>query len=204
MQPLITKWLYGLAALLLLFATLHTTAFAKTITETKTFNRHLTDCRFGEIIAKGESKRACDRVLGKLEVKSIKCKCRKKGKCKTVLVAACTYHTRNMQPLYKNKASETFGIKDGKHKSTGDSNTTSKAKNTRHSTSKGIDNYISVGPLDRSKKISCRKATNQSHQLAKTACSEVGGVYRDKGNQCKCTPKGDQWQCNSIRKVKCL
>lgn len=199
-----SAWIKQTTPLLLLLIAFSSNTHAQSITETKTFNKHLPHCSMGEIIAKNDSKRACDRVSGKLNVKSVDCHCAKKTGCKTVLVASCTYDSINKQPLYKNKPSETFGIKQGNVETTSNQQTNTAPNTIQHIQGKDYDQYIAIGPLSTSKKLSCRKAGNASRNEAKSKCTANGGVYREQGSRCDCVQKHQQWECTSIRKVKCL
>lgn len=197
-----TKTLYGLTTLFLLIITLSSTAFAKTVTETKTFTKSLPNCKSSEAMAKHDSQRACRRVSGKLAIKSMNCECAKKNSCKTVLVAACTYNTVNKQPLYKNKRSETFGIKGGSVKS----------KTTHSNTSKGKDNSNKITQTQvlksrsalNSRKRCMRLQKQEAVDKAKFGCRNVIGKMKLLKYDCECISAAPNlYDCVGLLKASC-
>lgn len=112
-----------LITLILLIITLSSTAFAKTVTETKTFRGGSSGIFYKKSEAcqtklkKYEKQRvdkACSRVKGKLKIDNIDCDCSQntvdQWHCKKTITATCTYDSKNMKPItasYRN----VFGIK---------------------------------------------------------------------------------------------
>lgn len=186
-----------LTTLFLLFTTLSSTAFAKTVTETKTFRGGTSGRYYKKSEAcqtklkkyeKQRIEKACSRVKGKLKIDNIDCDCSQnkvdQWHCKKPITATCTYDSKNMKPS-KYGSRELFGIK--KKPSNKITQTQVFKIPGRLKSSKSCSLHRSMGTLD-----------------AQTGCHNIAGKIKLLKFNCECiTVAPKLYECVGLLKASC-